>query len=25
MTRFFQFLPEEQQQTFLGDVSEKAS
>jgi len=25
MTRFFKFLPEEQQQTFLGDVSEKAS
>jgi hypothetical protein len=25
MTRFFKFLPEEQQQAFLGDVSEKAS
>jgi len=25
MTRFFKFLPEEQQQTFLGDISEKAS
>ena len=25
MTRFFKFLPEEQQQTFLGDVREKAS
>jgi len=25
MTRFFKFLPEEQRQAFLGDVSEKAS
>jgi hypothetical protein len=25
MTRFFKFLPEEQQQAFLGEVSEKAS
>jgi hypothetical protein len=25
MTRFFKFLPEEQQQAFLGDVREKAS
>jgi hypothetical protein len=25
MTRFFKFLPEEQQQAFLGDLSEKAS
>ncbi len=25
MTRFFEFLPEEQQQAFLGDLSEKAS
>ena len=25
MTRFFKFLPEEQQQAFLGGLSEKAS
>jgi hypothetical protein len=25
MTRFFKFLPEEQRQAFLGDVSDKAS
>jgi len=25
MTRFFRFLPEEQRQAFLGDVSEKIS
>ncbi|MGA7931814.1 MAG: hypothetical protein WCA20_38165, partial [Candidatus Sulfotelmatobacter sp.] len=25
MTRFFRFLPEEQRQAFLGDLSEKAS
>ena len=25
MTRFFKFLPEEQQQVFLGGLSEKAS
>jgi len=25
MTRFFQFLPEEQRQAFLGGLSEKAS
>jgi hypothetical protein len=25
MTRFFKFLPKEQRQAFLGDVSEKAS
>jgi len=25
MTRFFKFLPAEQRQAFLGDLSEKAS